>query len=148
MILTIAVVLGFQTSSDISNAYGVTICTMMSMTTILFMIVMRTVWDYPIWRVLPMALFLVADFSFLVAVYFKIPNGGYVAIINASVFAIPMLVWYLGEQKLKRWRRAHDTTSPMEKLSERFVEIAIASSESSKGKDKEKGTEKKKRKNP
>jgi len=137
MILTIAVVLGFQTSSDISNAYGVTICSMMVMTTILFMVVMRYVWEYPLWKVLPFGLFfLIVDFSFLASVYFKIPNGGYVAIINAAVFAIPMLVWYIGEQQLKYWKRAHDTSSPMEKLPDRFVEIAIATSEqSSKGKD-------------
>jgi len=78
---------------------------------------------------------LIVDCAFLGAIYSKIPNGGYVAIINAAVFCIPMLVWYLGEQKLKYWKKSHDTTSSMEKIQERFVAITnSASSESSKGK--------------
>jgi len=99
------------------------------------MLIMRYVWKYPLWKVVPFGLFLIVDFAFLTSTYVKIPQGGYVAIINALVFMIPMLVWFLGEQKLKYWRRAHDTTSPMESLAARFVAITNAgSSEMSKGK--------------
>jgi len=80
--------------------------------------------------------FLLLMVLFLGAIFSKIPNGGYVALINAAVFCIPMLVWYLGEQKLKYWKKTHDTTYSMEKIQERLVVMAnkASSSESSKGK--------------
>jgi len=98
---------------------------------------MRYVWNFSLWKVLPFGLFLIVDCYFLGAIYSKIPNGGYVAIINAAVFCIPMLLWFLGEQKLKYWIKSHDTSSSMETIQDRFVihnNNNVSKSESSKGK--------------
>src|SRR2546421_28194 len=45
-ILTIALVLGFQTSSNLAGAYGVALSTLMALTTVMFYVMSREVWGW------------------------------------------------------------------------------------------------------
>jgi len=102
MILTILVVIGFKHSSNITQAYGFTVCCVMTLTTILYILVMRNTWNLPYWRVIPFGIFLLIDFAFLGANAAKIPNGGWVAIMFGAFFALIMLIWYFGERRFKK----------------------------------------------
>ncbi|CAF3836681.1 unnamed protein product [Rotaria magnacalcarata] len=68
MILTIIVTVGFQTGSNITNAYGFTVCSEMIVTTILYII------------------FLVIDSYTRASNATKIPAGGWVAIVIGVTF--------------------------------------------------------------
>src|SRR3989440_7889905 len=46
MLLTIALVLGFQTSSNLAGAYGVALSTLMALTTVMFYVMSREVWGW------------------------------------------------------------------------------------------------------
>lgn len=102
MILTILIVVGFKHSSKITQAYGVTVCTVMNLTTILYIAVLRYHWRLAWWKIAPMFLFLIIDLLFLGAVSSKIPNGGWVALLIGFCLLALMLIWHYGEKELKR----------------------------------------------
>ena len=79
MLVTCALVLGFQTSSNIAGAYGVALSTLMAITTFMFYVMCREVWQWSRARaMLVVGLFLAMDIPFLIANALKIKNGGWV----------------------------------------------------------------------
>ncbi|PRP80775.1 hypothetical protein PROFUN_11515 [Planoprotostelium fungivorum] len=103
LILTIAIVLGFKHSVNITQAYGVTVCTVMLLTSLAFILVMRYSWKFPLWRVLPFCFFLLLDGLFIVAVYTKVPNGGWVSLMIGAIISVLLLSWMAGQRSLHRW---------------------------------------------
>jgi KUP system potassium uptake protein len=120
MILTIAVTAGFQTSSSITNAYGVTVCSVMVLTTVLYMCVMRYTWHRNIFLVLPFGLFLIIDSFTWAANSIKIPNGGWVAIVIGTCFSILSFSWYFGQLQLRRFLKMHAPTTHLQTLTFRL----------------------------
>ena len=116
MILTIVVTAGFQTSSSITNAYGVTVCSVMILTTILYMCVMRFTWHKKIYLILPFGLFLIIDSFTLAANSIKVPNGGWVAIVIGTCFSILSFSWYFGQMQLRRFLKIHAPTTELQTL--------------------------------
>jgi KUP system potassium uptake protein len=101
MLATIALVLGFRTSSNIAAAYGVAVSTTMIITTLLAFVVAR---DLLGWSVLKAGLitagFLVGDLGFLVANYFKVIHGGWFPLLVAAVVFTGMTTWRRGRDIL------------------------------------------------
>ncbi len=120
MLLTIAVTVGFQTGSNITNAYGVTVCSVMIITTALYMCVMRYTWRKPWYLVLPFGIFLIIDSYTWAANATKIPSGGWVAILIASGFFILGFCWFFGELNLRRFLKVHAQPTNLHTLSERL----------------------------
>ena len=116
MILTIIVTVGFQTGSNITNAYGVTVCSVMIITTALYMCVMRYAWKKPWYFILPFGLFLVIDAYTWAANATKIPSGGWVAIVIAACFFILGFCWYFGEVNLHRFMKIYSQTTSLHTL--------------------------------
>jgi len=102
MVLTVLVIVGFNHSTAIAQAYGVMVCLVMNLTSFMFMGVMRFTWHLPLWKVLPFTLFLIVDLFFLASNFVKIPAGGWVSILFGAFFSAVMLCWYYGETQLKR----------------------------------------------
>src|SRR5256886_17554549 len=75
-VLTIALVFGFQTSSNLAGAYGVALSTLMALTTAMFYVMSREVWA---WSILKAAAasgtFLIVDLTFLAANAPKLWHG-------------------------------------------------------------------------
>jgi KUP system potassium uptake protein len=98
---TIAVVLGFRSSTNIAGAYGVAVSTTMIITTILAYIVAR---DRLGWSVATASivtfLFLIADFAFLGANSAKIAAGGWFPLLVAAIVFVIMTTWRKGRQVL------------------------------------------------
>jgi KUP system potassium uptake protein len=76
MILSIIVTVGFQTSTFINNAYGVTISSVLMLTTVLYMITMRKVWYLNYCLVFAFLSFFVVDALYFAANLNKVPQGG------------------------------------------------------------------------
>ncbi len=119
--MTLAVTIGFQNSGHITDAYGVTVCSVMVITTILYMIVMRSIWLKPIWLVILFGIFLIIDlYTFAAICTTKINSGGWVAIIIAFGLFIFSFSWYYGNIRLGHYLSAHCKTNLIEDLPRRF----------------------------
>ena len=79
MIGCLAMVLGFRSSDALGNAYGLAVIGTMTITSVVFFIVMRRVWKWPLVTAVPLLVaFLAFDLAFLGANIVKIPQGAWV----------------------------------------------------------------------
>ena len=77
MVGTLLIVAGFKSSGALASAYSIAVTGTMSITTLLFAVVARTRWGWPLWRVVALAAFFLAfDLAFLGANALKIVQGG------------------------------------------------------------------------
>ena len=101
MICTIALVVGFQSSSKLAAAYGVAVTSTMLITTTLFFIVARQRWQWPLMWVTPLAgLFFMVDVPFFAANISKILHGAWFPLVIGSAFFTLMLIWARGRRVL------------------------------------------------
>ena len=98
----VALVLGFQSSSDLAAAYGIAVTGTMAIDTILAAVIAITVWRWNPALVVVGALgFLFVDLAFFGANSFKVLDGGWFPIIVAgAVFAI-LSTWKRGRELLR-----------------------------------------------
>jgi KUP system potassium uptake protein len=103
MVFTLALVFGFRSSSNLAGAYGVGVSTDMVFTTLLFSLIAYQLWKWPGYKVLPMFLgFIVVDLAFWGANIVKVPQGGWVPLVVASVVYLLMSTWKFGREILHR----------------------------------------------
>ena len=104
----LAVVLGFRHSSRLAGAYGVAVTGTMTITSVMFFLVARRTWRWPLWRAgLIVAAFLAVDIPFMSANLLKIVDGGYVSIAIAAVLFAVMYTWKRGRLVYGAYLRAH-----------------------------------------
>jgi KUP system potassium uptake protein len=97
----IALVILSKTSTALAGAYGLAVTGTMLTTTILFSIVMRKNWQWPMWRVaLITGLFVVVDVAFLSANILKIPDGGWFPLVAGGVVYLLMSTWKMGRRQV------------------------------------------------
>ena len=101
MVATIALVLGFRSSSSLAAAYGVAVTTTMAITTILMAVVARERWKWSVASAAGLAaLFLGPDLAFFGANIVKVPHGGWFPLVVAgSVFTL-LTTWRRGREIL------------------------------------------------
>lgn len=117
MVGCVALVIAFGSSSNLAAAYGVAVTTTMMITTLLLYKVIRTRWNWPAWpAALMIVAFLVVDLAFFSANIVKIPAGGWVPLVIATVVFTVMVVWRRGRSTLAVQLREHE---PLEL--ERFI---------------------------
>lgn len=101
MMATIALVIGFGSSSAIAGAYGVAVSTTMIITTILAYVVARGLRGWSRLAAGAVTLgFLIADAAFLTANYFKIAAGGWFPLLIAVIVFTIMTTWRRGREIL------------------------------------------------
>jgi KUP system potassium uptake protein len=112
---TLLIVVGFETSSALGAAYGIAVTGTMAITTLLFAVVARTRWNWPLWRVVTLAgFFFLFDIAFLGSNALKIARGGWVPLAIAVSLLTLMTTWKTGRELLSRiMRRA---TLPLDLL--------------------------------
>jgi KUP system potassium uptake protein len=112
MVATIALVLGFRTSSNLAAAYGVAVSTTMVITTILAYFVSRDLlgWSRLTAGVVTAA-FLAVDLAFFGANMFKVADGGWFPLLIAAVLFALMTTWRRGRQVLILRMREGSLTS-------------------------------------
>jgi KUP system potassium uptake protein len=103
MISVIALVLGFQSSSNLAAAYGVAVTGTMLITTILFSIIVFKVWRWnPIGASVVVGLFLAIDLSFFIACITKVTHGGWFPLVVGLAAFTLLMTWKKGRELLMR----------------------------------------------
>ena len=103
-------VLSFRESSKLASAYGLAVTGSMTITSIVFFVVVRERWHWSLAKALPLLLlFLTFDLAFLGANLLKFFDGGYVPFLIAAVIFVCMAIWrkgrtLLGQEFKKRTR--------------------------------------------
>ncbi len=101
MVCTITLVAGFQTSSKLAAAYGVAVTSTMMITSVLFFIVARQRWQWPLGWAAPLTgLFLLVDVPFFLANLSKILHGAWFPLVIGAAFFTLMLTWAKGRRVL------------------------------------------------
>ena len=103
MIGCLVLVVGFGSSSALGGAYGVAVTGTMAVTSVLFCVLARQRWRWPIWRVGAVAIvFLGIDLAFLISNMTKARQGGWVPLAIAAGVFILMSTWHRGAELLNR----------------------------------------------
>jgi KUP system potassium uptake protein len=110
---TIALVLGFGSSSDLAAAYGVAVTMTMVITTLLFAILARERWNWGWGAILLLCVpFLIIDLAFFGANIIKVPHGGWVPLVIAlGLFALAS-TWKRGREIV--FERLYSRLTPIE----------------------------------
>lgn len=113
MIMVIALVLFFKSSSNLAAAYGIAVTGAMFIDTCLLSVVLFSLWKWPAWKALPMlALFFVVDLAYLGANLLKVPDGGYFPLmIGMAIFTL-LTTWSRGRALMRE--RMAEASMPME----------------------------------
>jgi KUP system potassium uptake protein len=120
MLGTVLIVLGFKSSSNLGAAYGIAVTGTMSITTLLFAVIARSQWNWPMWRVTALAVFFFSfDFAFLGANALKIAHGGWVPLALGVGIATLMISWKRGRELLNTLMR--EASMPMDLLLSEIV---------------------------
>ena len=97
MVCTIFLVAGFQSSSKLAAAYGLAVTSTMVINTVLFFVVTRRQWHWPLMWAAPLAgLFLLVDVPFFAANISKIFHGAWFPLVIGAAFFTVMLTWAKG----------------------------------------------------
>ena len=98
----LALVLTFRESVKLAAAYGIAVTGTMAITSLLFFIVVRYRWDWPMWKAVALLVFFLSfDLPFLTANLFKFVAGGYVPVLIGASLIAAMLVWNRGRTFLE-----------------------------------------------
>jgi len=101
MVACVALVLGFRHSDDLAAAYGIAVTGTMSITTILFFVLVREKWQWGMAKSVALCgLFLFIDLLFFSANTVKITEGGWVPLGIASLVFTVMVTWKRGRVEL------------------------------------------------
>ena len=101
MVCCLGLVVAFQNASALALTYGVALSGTMTITTILFAIVMRKLWGWSRWKAGSITLlFLVVDLAFVGANLLKVPNGGWFPLLVAGIVYLLMSTWKKGRVRL------------------------------------------------
>jgi KUP system potassium uptake protein len=120
MITTVALVLGFGSSTNLAGAYGVAVTTTMVITTLLafFLMVKRWKWKFVSAGALT-ALFLAIDIPFMGANLLKITHGGWFPLTAGMAVFTLMTTWRQGRKVLKA--RLHGAKETFEDFIDRLT---------------------------
>ena len=113
LLVVIAAVIGFGSSSRLASAYGVAVMGTMIVTTLLTFFVLRYDWRYPVWAcVLATAFFLLIDAVFFTAALHKVLDGGWFPLALAAIMFCVMVAWRRGREALLE--RLRGSSPPLE----------------------------------
>lgn len=101
LIVVLAAVVGFGSSSNLASAYGIAVTTTMLTTTILTFFVIRYRWKYNLflcWAAT--GFFLVIDIAFFASNTLKIAHGGWFPLALGAVMFTVLLTWRTGRELL------------------------------------------------
>jgi KUP system potassium uptake protein len=105
----VALVLAFQNSNALSNAYGVAVTGTFILNTVLFLAVARALWGTARWRLAGLgALFLTVEIAFFAANMAKILQGAWFPLVAGLLISLVMLVWNRGRAVVTANRTAKE----------------------------------------
>jgi KUP system potassium uptake protein len=97
----IALVLSFRESTRLAAAYGIAVSGTMGITSIVYFVVTRRTWGWPLWKAIPpLCLFLSFDLPFFAANLLKFMEGGWIPILVGAAMFVLMVDWRVGRSVL------------------------------------------------
>jgi KUP system potassium uptake protein len=121
---SIAVVLGFRSSSSLAAAYGIAVSGTMLVTSILLFSIVRQRWRWPlVAALLLIGIFALIDSLFLVANATKIAQGGWLPLVVGAVLAGIMLIWRRGTLEIQK--RVEHMAVPFDQFLESLSETLV-----------------------
>jgi KUP system potassium uptake protein len=113
LVMVLAAVIGFGSSTELAHAYGVALTGTMLVTTILAFFVIRHAWHYPlVLCVLATGFFLLIDLAFFSSAMLKLGDGGWFPLlIGLAVFTV-MTTWRRGRSML--FQRLEEQAIPLD----------------------------------
>ena len=113
LICCVLLVLGFQSSSRLSAAYGIAVTLTMLITSVLFFFAARRLWSWNAWLTgLLCAGFISLELVFFAGNAIKIAHGGWFPLLVAGLIFTVMTTWKRGRQLLRE--RLATATLPVE----------------------------------
>ena len=104
----VALVVGFRNSDNLAGAYGIAVTMAMLIDSILIFVVMRRLWDWPVWlSILITVPLLLIDLTFLASNSLKIPEGGWFPLLIGGIVFTLLTTWKRGRSLLMK-RLAED----------------------------------------
>ncbi len=101
MAACIALVIGFETSSNLASAYGLSVSLEMLLTSILFYFVSRRIWGWAQWKALiPVIVFATIEFGYVAGSLSKFAEGAWFPLAVAAGIWIIMKTWTDGRAVL------------------------------------------------
>ena len=102
MVACIGLVLGFRSSTSLAAAYGIAVTTTMAITTMLFAVVAREMWEWSRGRVVAVCgLLLIVDLAFVGGNLPKIPAGGWFPLVAGAVIFTLLTTWHTGRRLVR-----------------------------------------------
>ncbi|HEY6917267.1 MAG TPA: KUP/HAK/KT family potassium transporter, partial [Allosphingosinicella sp.] len=113
MVMVILLVLFFQTSSNLSAAYGIAVTGAMLIDTCLLAVVLFSLWQWKPWFAVPLlAIFFIVDGAYFAANLTKVPDGGWFPLLIGLIAFTLLTTWARGRQlMLERMKEASIPTS-------------------------------------
>ncbi|NJD18306.1 MAG: potassium transporter Kup, partial [Gemmatimonadetes bacterium] len=109
MLACVGLVVGFGSSTALAGAYGVAVTTTMVVTTLLFFVLARERWGWPLPLTVGVtAVFLAVDLSFWATNMMKIPAGGWFPLLVAVLVFTLMTSWKAGRSLLAQRMKARE----------------------------------------
>jgi KUP system potassium uptake protein len=113
MAATLGVVITFRSSDRLAAAFGLAVSATMAITTLLFAVVARVRWRWPLGFVIIVAGgFFVADSAFVVGNVFKFMDGGWLPLIIGLAVFLAMTTWLRGQRRLANASRERSLPLP------------------------------------
>jgi KUP system potassium uptake protein len=108
MTMVILLVLFFQTSSNLTSAYGIAVTGAMLIDTCLLAVVLFRLWNWPVYYAVPLlVLFFVVDGAYFTANLTKVPSGGWFPLLVGFIIFAVLTTWARGRQlMIERLREA------------------------------------------
>jgi KUP system potassium uptake protein len=101
--------LTFRSSSDLAAAYGLSVTATMVIDSLMAFFVVWRCWSWPLWKAaLLMLPLLVIEEAFLFANLLKVPEGGWLPLVLASVICLIVWTWVRGAKSLGRATRKNE----------------------------------------
>jgi KUP system potassium uptake protein len=99
MTMVLLLVLFFQTSSNLSSAYGIAVTGAMFIDTCLLSVVLFRLWKWPAYYAVPLlALFFLVDGAYFTSNLTKVPSGGWVPLLVGFVIFAFLTTWAKGRK--------------------------------------------------
>jgi len=113
LVLVILLVLGFETSSNLAAAYGISVTGTMFLSTCMMGVLIISVWKWNKWLAgIVIGFYLIVDGAYLAANLTKIPDGGWFPLFIGLVAFTMLTTWARGRFLMQQ--RLKESAMPME----------------------------------
>jgi KUP system potassium uptake protein len=121
MVCVIALILAFQSSTNLASAYGIAVTGCMVIDTLVIFIVVQFNWGWPLWRaILVCGALLAIDVLFFASNLLKLIEGGWFPVMVGMIIFLLLTTWYKGRQILRSQMR--EDSIPIEKFVSRVTD--------------------------